>query len=91
MIRPHAAAAPEPTAAPEASSGSAAPALEAWAASLAGLSDRLERIEERVDDLHRPVRPLPATRDLFCEWVRLRRWEEIPFGDFLRLRRAGLL
>ncbi|HKY33083.1 MAG TPA: hypothetical protein VJV23_11140 [Candidatus Polarisedimenticolia bacterium] len=53
------------------------------------LLDRLERIEEKLSDMQRPVRPVPAARDVFEEWVRLRRWEEMPFGDFLKLRRAG--
>jgi len=58
---------------------------------LSELVDRLERIEEKISDLQRVPRPRPATGELFAEWVRLRRWEEIPFGDFLRLRRAGVL
>jgi hypothetical protein len=55
------------------------------------LLERLDRIEQRLGDLHRPVRPIPPSRELFAEWVRLRHWEEIPFGDFLKLRRAGLV
>jgi len=58
---------------------------------LSGLIERLERIEERISDLQRAPRPRPATGDLFAEWVRLRRWEEIPFADFLKLRRAGAI
>lgn len=53
------------------------------------LMSRLDRLEERLEEMQRPSRPLPATRDVFSEWVRLRRWEEMPFGDFLKLRRAG--
>ena len=53
------------------------------------LMSRLDRLEERREEMQRPSRPLPATRDVFSEWVRLRRWEEMPFGDFLKLRRAG--
>jgi hypothetical protein len=53
------------------------------------LVERLDRLESKLDDLQRPPRPLPATRDVFSEWVRLRRWEEMPFGEFLKLRRAG--
>jgi len=52
------------------------------------LLDRLDRLEQKLDRLA-PNRPLPATKDVFSEWVRLRRWEEIPFGEFLTLRRAG--
>lgn len=55
------------------------------------LVDRLERIEERLADLQRPQRPIPASREIFSEWVRLRRWEEMSFGDFLRLRRSGVV
>ena len=61
-------------------------------ASLFGeLLDRLDRIEERLADLQRPARPIPPSRELFEEWVRLRQWEEVPFGDFLKLRRSGLI
>ncbi|MGH9870264.1 MAG: hypothetical protein ACREAA_19160 [Candidatus Polarisedimenticolia bacterium] len=52
------------------------------------LVDRLDRLEQKLDHLA-PNRPLPATRDAFGEWVRLRRWEEMPFSEFLTLRRAG--
>ncbi len=52
------------------------------------LLDRLDRLEGMLEHLS-PHRPLPATRDVFLEWVRLRRWEEMPFGEFLTLRRAG--
>lgn len=51
--------------------------------------ERLERIEERLTDLQRPQRAIPASRDLFGEWVRLRTWEELGWGDFLKLRRLG--
>ncbi len=53
------------------------------------LVERLHRIEERLAALQRPPRPVPATREVFAEWVRTRRWEEIPFSEFLKLRRAG--
>ena len=53
------------------------------------LVDRLDNIADRLADLEQPGRPLPATRELFGEWVRLRKWEEIPFLEFLTLRRAG--
>ena len=55
------------------------------------LFERLDRIEERLADLNRPTRPVPATREIFGEWVRLRQWEEMPFGEFLKLRRSGLI
>jgi len=75
---------PEPVAAPEPEGPTPAEmALE--------LIERLDRIEERLADLTRPVRPIPATRELFAEWVRLRKWEEMAFGDFLRLRRSGVV
>lgn len=56
---------------------------------LLDLVDRLDNIADRLADLEHPGRPLPATRAIFAEWVRLRKWEEIPFSDFLTLRRAG--
>lgn len=60
-------------------------------AELVELVDRLDNIADRLADLEHPGRPLPATRALFAEWVRLRKWEEIPFSEFLTLRRAGRL
>ena len=56
---------------------------------LLDLVDRLDTIADRLADLEHPGRPLPATRAIFAEWVRLRKWEEFPFSDFLTLRRAG--
>lgn len=53
------------------------------------LVERLHRIEERLAALQKPPRPAPATRETFADWVRTRRWQEIPFAEFLRLRRAG--
>jgi len=55
----------------------------------ATILERLDAIEQRLADIQRPVRPIPASREVFGEWVRLRKWEEMPFGDFLKLRRAG--
>jgi hypothetical protein len=52
------------------------------------LLERLDRLEGMLEHLS-PHRPVPATRDVFMEWVRVRRWEEMPFGEFLTLRRAG--
>ena len=56
---------------------------------LLDLVDRLDTIADRLADLEHPGRPLPATRAIFAEWVRLRKWEEFPFSEFLTLRRAG--
>ena len=58
---------------------------------LLDLVDRLDNIADRLADLEHPGRPLPAARAIYAEWVRLRKWEEIPFADFLTLRRAGRL
>lgn len=53
------------------------------------LVDRLDSIADRLADLEHPGRPLPATKAIFSEWVRLRKWEEMTFAEFLTLRRAG--
>ncbi|HZI94496.1 MAG TPA: hypothetical protein VFE84_09645 [Patescibacteria group bacterium] len=83
-------AAPAAAAATMPASMPSAPDDEPEDAGLAAeLLDRLDRIEQRLGDLQRPVRPIPPSRELFAEWVRLRQWEEMPFGDFLKLRRAG--
>ena len=56
---------------------------------LAEMIDRLDGIADRLADMKQPGRPLPATREIFSEWVRLRKWETMPFAEFLSLRRAG--
>ena len=67
-----------------------APVQEAPAAEgLAEIIGRLRSIEERLAALQIPPRPAPASPELFAEWVRMRHWQEIPFGEFLKLRRAG--
>jgi hypothetical protein len=81
--RPPSVAAPEPP--PE----GALPAGPALPFELGDLMERLDRITDRLSELQPPARALPATREIFSEWVRLRRWEEMSFADFLNLRRAG--
>jgi hypothetical protein len=56
---------------------------------LVELVDRLDRIADRLSESQAPARLVPASHEIFSEWVRLRQWEEIPFSDFLKLRRAG--
>jgi len=51
--------------------------------------ERLKGIEERLAALQSLPRPAAASAELFAEWVRMRHWQEIPFGEFLKLRRAG--
>ena len=51
------------------------------------LLSRLARLEAMVAALERQA---PATRDLFCEWIRRRQVEEISFAEFLRRRRSGV-
>jgi len=58
---------------------------------LAALDARLDRIEARLEGLRNPLRSGTPAREIFLEWIRNGRWEEVRFGDFLRLRRAGLL
>ena len=65
------------------------PAAQGLPVELLELVDRLDNIADRLADMEQPGRPLPATREIFGEWVRLRKWEEIPFAEFLTLRRAG--
>lgn len=60
----------------------------AAAEAIDNLVTRLDILEARVSLLGRPV---PASREVFAEWVRLRRHEEMSFGDYLRLRRSGLV
>jgi hypothetical protein len=55
------------------------------------LSARLDRIEERLADLRNPLRCATPAREIFREWIRNGHWEEVRFGDYLRMRRAGLL
>jgi hypothetical protein len=64
----------------------AGPALPA---ELVDLIDRLDRIADRLSVAQAPARVIPASHEIFSEWVRLRQWEEIPFSDFLKLRRGG--
>ena len=86
---PPAAPAPEAAAAQAAPPAVAEPTLlELELPELDDLVDRLDRLEQKVDAFT-PSQLLPATKDAFAEWVRLRRWQEIPFKDFLTLRRAG--
>src|SRR5262245_7144678 len=40
---------------------------------LVELLDRLDNIADRLADQEHPGRPLPATRAIFAEWVRLRK------------------
>lgn len=70
---------------------SGAPAAPAGPQMVEALLQRLDRIEERLAGLQGAARPDPASRDAFLEWVRLAKWQEIPFVDFLSLRRAGRL
>lgn len=56
---------------------------------LAEIVERLKKIEERLAWLQDYTRPTAATPGLFAEWVRTRQWQEIPFAEFLKLRRAG--
>lgn len=56
---------------------------------LAEIVERLKKIEERLATLQEHARPAAATPGLFAEWVRMRHWQEIPFAEFLKLRRAG--
>jgi len=51
--------------------------------------ERLKGIEERLAALQSLPGPAAASAELFAEWVRMRHWQEIPFGEFLKLRRAG--
>ncbi len=56
---------------------------------LAEIVERLKMIEERLAALQGLPHPTAATPALFAEWVRMRHWQEIPFAEFLKLRRAG--
>ena len=56
---------------------------------LAVVVERLSSIEERLAAIQGAPRPQSATPELFAEWVRMRLWQEIPFAEFLKLRRAG--
>jgi hypothetical protein len=56
---------------------------------LVAIVERLRGIEERLAALQSLPRPAAASAELFAEWVRMRHWQEIPFGEFLKLRRAG--
>ena len=56
---------------------------------LAAIVERLKVIEERLAAIQGLPRPAAASAELFAEWVRMRHWQEIPFGEFLKLRRAG--
>jgi len=89
---PAAGAPPAPPPAPAASAPEAPvqpPAPETNG--LAEVVERLRKIEERLASLQgvSPAAQQPATPGLFAEWVRLRQWQEIPFAEFLKLRRAG--
>ncbi|MFQ5700557.1 MAG: hypothetical protein ACE5HU_01785 [Acidobacteriota bacterium] len=66
-------------------------APEPSAAVLEELLARLGAIETKLSQLSEWKAASPATREAFSEWVRLRRWEEMPFAEFLKLRRAGRL
>jgi len=74
--------APEPAEAPRA-------AAPPDSNGLAEIVERLKKIEERLASLQQHERPAAATPGLFAEWVRMRHWQEIPFAEFLKLRRAG--
>jgi len=74
-------------AAPKANSGNVPIQSEAPPALPAELMTRLARLEAMVAALDRQA---PATAELFAEWVRLRRLEEVSFAEFLRRRRNGL-
>ncbi len=68
--------------------GPAMAGIPATAGDLADLAARLERIEAQLSALARPV---DASRESFEEWVRLGYWAYLRFGEFLRLRRAGMI
>lgn len=79
---------PEAAAPPAEADAPAAPQAPA-ADGLAAIVERLKGIEERLAALQSLPRPAAASAELFAEWVRMRHWQEIPFGEFLKLRRAG--
>lgn len=62
---------------------SLAPALDELLRRLTGIEARLSQVTEDREQSSR------ASRELYSEWIRLRRWEEMPFAEFLKLRRAG--
>ena len=79
---------PEAAAPPAEADAPAAPQAPA-ADGLAAIVERLKGIEERLAALQSLPGPAAASAELFAEWVRMRHWQEIPFGEFLKLRRAG--
>ena len=97
-VAPAPLAAPEAAAPPQVEAEAAATPDEADAPAapqappmdgLAAIVERLKVIEERLAAIHGLPRPAAASAELFAEWVRMRHWQEIPFGEFLKLRRAG--
>lgn len=88
QAEPEAAAEPEAVAHRAEADASAAPQAPP-ADGLAAIVERLKGIEQRLAAIQGLPGPAAASAELFAEWVRMRHWQEIPFGEFLKLRRAG--
>lgn len=84
---------PESAAAPKAAAlaGDDGTRADVHAASMRALALRLDRIERTLEEIKNPLRPTTSTRDLFREWIRDGHWENVRFGDYVRLRRSGRL